>query len=71
MLIQYEAVRGLVNLEDPALKNRLVEKCKEIIISQHSRNWNNQLVLDTLLLLRKLDPQEAERMLDKLGTEKD
>jgi hypothetical protein len=69
-ILQYEALRGLVELGDPALKMRLVEKAKELIDMQSRRQWNDRILLDTLLMLRRLDPQEAERVLEQLGSER-
>ncbi|HEX8179288.1 MAG TPA: HEAT repeat domain-containing protein [Pyrinomonadaceae bacterium] len=68
--MQYHALRGLVELNDPALKQRLVDKSRDIILSQGRRFWNDQLVLSTLILLRKLDPQEADRALEQLSTDR-
>jgi DUF4097 and DUF4098 domain-containing protein YvlB len=69
-LLQYKALQGLVELGDPALKTRLVEKAKELIRMQTYRPWNDRALLDTLLLLRRLDAQEAERVLEQLGSER-
>lgn len=69
-LLQYEALKGLVELGDPALKTRLVERAKELINAQTRRQWNDGALLDTVLLLRRLDPQEAERVMQQLGAER-
>jgi hypothetical protein len=69
-LLQYKALQGLVELGDPALKTRLVEKAKELIAMQTRRQWNDRMLLDTVLLLRRLDAQEAERVLEQLGSER-
>jgi DUF4097 and DUF4098 domain-containing protein YvlB len=69
-LLQYRALQGLVELGDPALKTRLVEKAKELIAMQTRRQWNDRMLLDTLLLLRRLDTQEADRVLEQLGSER-
>ncbi|MFL6209728.1 MAG: HEAT repeat domain-containing protein [Pyrinomonadaceae bacterium] len=69
--MQYYALKGLVGLNDPALKQQLVDKSREIILAQGRRYWNDQLVLSTLILLRKLDPQEADRALEQLGADRD
>jgi hypothetical protein len=69
-VMQYKALQGLVDLGDPALKTRLVEKAKELINMQTRRGWGNQMLLDTLLLLRRLDAQEADRVLEQLGSER-
>jgi len=69
-LLQYKALQGLVELSDPALKTRLVEKAKELINMQTRRGWNDRMLLDTLLLLRRLDAQEADRVLEQLGSER-
>lgn len=69
-LLQYKALQGLVELGDPALKTRLVEKAKELIQMQARRRWNDRMLLDTLLLLRRLDAQEADRVLEQLGSER-
>jgi hypothetical protein len=68
--MQFHALRGLVELSDPALKARLVEKAREIILTDYRRGWNTNTVLGALVLLRKLDPQEADRMLEQLGNER-
>ncbi|MGH9945396.1 MAG: HEAT repeat domain-containing protein, partial [Pyrinomonadaceae bacterium] len=68
-MIQYHALKGLVELGDASLKGRLVEKSKEIITGLSRRHWNDRMLLDTILLLRKLDPQEAERALDQLAVD--
>jgi hypothetical protein len=60
----------LVELGDPALKTRLVEKAKELIGMQVRRGWNDRMLLDTVLLLRRLDAQEADRVLEQLGSER-
>jgi hypothetical protein len=69
--MQYYALKGLVGLNDPALKQQLVDKSREIILAQGRRYWNDQLVLSTLILLRKLDPQEADHALEQLGADRD
>jgi hypothetical protein len=69
-LLQYKALQGLVELNDPALKTRLVEKAKALIRMQTYRQWSDRMVLDTLLLLRRLDAQEADRVLEQLGSER-
>jgi len=69
-VMQYKALQGLVELGDPALKSRLVEKAKELINMQSRRQWNDRMLLDTLLLLRRLDAQEADRVLEQLGSER-
>jgi len=69
-VMQYKALQGLVELGDPALKTRLVEKAKELIDVQTRRGWNDRMLLDTLLLLRRLDAQEADRVLEQLGSER-
>lgn len=69
--LQYHALKGLVELNDPALKQRLVDKSRDLILGQGSLNWNNSLVLDTLLLLRKLDPQESDRALAELSVQRE
>jgi hypothetical protein len=68
--MQFHALKGLVELNDPALKQRLVEKARGIILTDYRRGWNTDTVLSTLVLLRKLDPQEADRMLEQLGSER-
>ncbi|HYG12055.1 MAG TPA: HEAT repeat domain-containing protein, partial [Pyrinomonadaceae bacterium] len=69
-VLQYKALQGLVELNDPALRVRLVEKAKELINMQTRRQWNDRMLLDTLLLLRRLDAQEADRVLEQLGSER-
>jgi hypothetical protein len=69
-VMQYKALQGLVELGDPALKTRLVEKAKELIGVQMRRGWGDRMLLDTLLLLRRLDAQEADRVLEQLGSER-
>ncbi len=68
--MQYHALNGLVGLNDPALKQRLVDKSRELIMLNGRRYWNDQLVLDALILLRKLDLQEADRALEQLSTDR-
>ncbi len=68
--LQYHALSGLVGLGDPALKQRLVDKSRDLIFLNGRRYWNDQLVLDTLILLRKLDVQEADRALEQLSVER-
>ena len=68
--MQYHALRGLVEFGDPALKARLVEKARELILLNYRRGWNSGTTLNTLMLLRKIDPQEADRMLDQLASER-
>jgi hypothetical protein len=69
-ILQYKALQGLVELNDPALKTRLVEKAKALIDMQTRRGWNDRMLLNTLLLLRRLDAQEADRVLEQLGSER-
>jgi hypothetical protein len=69
-ILQYKALQGLVELGDPALKTRLVEKAKELINAQSRHQWNDRMLLDTVLLLRRLDAQEADRVLEQLGGER-
>lgn len=69
-LLQYKALQGLVELGDPALKTRLVAKAKELIGMQTHRQWGDRMLLDTLFLLRRLDAQEAERVMEQLGSER-
>ncbi|HEV2802672.1 MAG TPA: HEAT repeat domain-containing protein [Pyrinomonadaceae bacterium] len=69
-ILQYRALQGLVELNDPALKARLVERAKDLINMQTRRGWNDRMLLDTLLLLRRLDPQEADRVMEQLGSER-
>jgi DUF4097 and DUF4098 domain-containing protein YvlB len=69
-ILQYKALQGLVELGDPALKTRLVEKAKELIAMQARRQWNDRMLLDTILLLRRLDAQEADRVMEQLGSER-
>lgn len=68
--LQFQALRGLAELNDPALRQRLVEKAREIVLQNGRRYWNDRMVLDTILLVRKLDPQEADRLLEQLSTER-
>ncbi|MCA1616167.1 MAG: HEAT repeat domain-containing protein [Acidobacteria bacterium] len=67
---QYHALRGLVELNDASLRQRLVEKGREIVLGQGRRYWNDRMVLDTIILVRRLDPQEADRLLEQLSTER-
>ncbi len=69
--MQYHALKGLVGLNDPALRQRLIDKSRELILLNGRRNWNDQLVLNTVLLLRKLDAQEADRALEQLAAERE
>lgn len=68
--LQYHALSGLVSLNDPALKQRLVDKSRELVLLNGRRYWNDQLTLDALILLRKLDPQEADRALEQLSVDR-
>ncbi|HEY9282433.1 MAG TPA: HEAT repeat domain-containing protein [Pyrinomonadaceae bacterium] len=68
--LQFHALRGLVELNDPALRQRLVEKAREIVLQNGRRYWNDRMVLDTIILVRKLDPQEADRLLEQLSAER-
>ena len=68
--MQFHALKGLVELNDASLKPRLVEKAREIILTDYRRGWNTNTVLSTLVLLRKLDAQEADKMLEQLGNER-
>jgi hypothetical protein len=67
---QYHALRGLVELNDASLRQRLVEKAREIVLGQGRRYWNDRMVLDTIILIRRLDPQEADRLLEQLSAER-
>jgi hypothetical protein len=69
--MQYHALKGLVSLNDPALRQRLVDKSRELIVLNGRRYWNDQLVLNTVLLLRRLDPQEADRALEQLTADRE
>ncbi|MGI9105531.1 MAG: HEAT repeat domain-containing protein [Pyrinomonadaceae bacterium] len=69
-LLQYQALRGLVELGDASLKLRLVERAKALIYMQSRRQWNDRMLLDTLLLLRRLDAAEADHVLEQLGNER-
>lgn len=66
LMLQYYALKGLVELEDATLSARLVEKSKAIINSERKRRGNPQLILDTLAVLKRLDPKEAEKCLIEL-----
>jgi HEAT repeat protein len=68
--LQFQALRGLVELNDPTLRQRLIEKAREIVLQNGRRYWNDRMVLDTVILVRKLDPQEADRLLEQLSTER-
>jgi HEAT repeats len=68
--LQYHALRGLVELNDASLRQRLVEKAREIVLLNGRRYWNDRMVLDTILLVRRIDPQEADRLLEQLGAER-
>jgi len=69
-LLQYRALKGLIELGDASLKPRLVERARALINAQSRRQWNDRMLLDTLLLLRRLDAQEADRVLEQLGSER-
>ena len=69
-LFQYQALKGLIELGDSSLKPRLVERARALINAQSRRQWNDRMLLDTLLLLRRLDAQEADRVLEQLGSER-
>lgn len=69
MSLQYHALKGLVELGDTSLKPRLVEKSRELILANARRGWNDRMVLSALVLLRKLDPTEADRVLEQLDGE--
>ncbi len=68
--MQYHALRGLAELNDPSLKPRLVEKARQLILTNYRRGWNDPATLDTLVVLRKIDPQEADRVLGQLDAER-
>jgi hypothetical protein len=68
--LQFQALKGLAELNDPSLRQRLVEKAREIVLQNGRRYWNDRMVLDTVLLVRRLDPQEADRLLEQLSTER-
>jgi hypothetical protein len=68
--MQYHALAGLVELNDVSLKPRLVEKARSLILMNYRRGWNDGATLSTLVLLRRIDPQEADRMLERLGGER-
>lgn len=68
--MQYHALKGLVELSDATLKPRLVEKARTLILTNYRRGWNEGTTLSTLVLLRRIDPQEADRMLEQLGGER-
>ena len=68
--LQFQALKGLVELNDPALRQRLIEKAREIVLQNGRRYWNDRMVLDTIILARKLDPQEADRLLEQLSAER-
>ncbi|HYX40621.1 MAG TPA: hypothetical protein VE821_02930, partial [Pyrinomonadaceae bacterium] len=69
--LEYHALKGLVELGDPALKQRLVDKSRDLILGEGHRYWNDGLVLETLMLLRKLDPQESDHMLEQLSADRE
>ena len=69
--LQFQALKGLVELNDPALRQRLIEKAREIVLQNGRRYWNDRMVLDTVILVRKLDPQEADRLLEQLSAERE
>jgi hypothetical protein len=69
--LEYHALKGLVELGDPALKQRLVDKSRDLILGEGHRYWNDSLVLETLMLLRKLDPQESDHMLEQLSADRE
>jgi hypothetical protein len=69
--LQFQALKGLVELNDPGLRQRLVEKAREIVLQNGRRYWNDRMVLDTVILVRKLDPQEADRLLEQLSAERE
>jgi HEAT repeat protein len=69
VMLQYQAVKGLVELEDPSLRSRLIERSKAIINAQLAVRQDRRTIFDTLGLLKRLDPQEAEKMLDRLTRE--
>jgi hypothetical protein len=68
--MQYHALKGLAELNDAGLKPRLVEKARALILLNYRRGWNDGTTLSTLMLLRKIDPQEADRMLEQLSNER-
>jgi hypothetical protein len=69
--LQFQALKGLAELNDPSLRQRLIEKAREIVLQNGRRYWNDRMVLDTVLLVRKLDPQEADRLLEQLSAERE
>jgi hypothetical protein len=68
--LQYQALKGLVELGDASLRQRLVEKAREIALQNGRRYSNDRMVLDAVLLLRRLDSQEADRLLEQLAAER-
>jgi hypothetical protein len=68
--MQYHALRGLAELNDAALKPRLVEKARQLILTNYRRGWNDSTTLAALVLLRKIDAQEADRILEQLDGER-
>lgn len=68
--LQFQALRGLVELNDPSLRQRLIEKAREIVLQNGRRYWNDRMVLDAIILARRLDPQEADRLLEQLSAER-
>lgn len=69
VLLQYHALKGLVELGDASLRPRLVEKARAIINAQLGARQDRRVILDTLGLLKRLDPAEADRMLERLSRE--
>jgi HEAT repeat protein len=64
---QLHALKGLVELQDPTLQTRLVNKAAYLVLKGVNEKWFTELTDDAVAQLRRLDPQAAENLLNKLG----
>jgi HEAT repeat protein len=67
VLLQYRALKGLVELGDPSLKSTLIRKAREILVNEYNRNQEQGLAPEVFDLLRRLDAREAEKTRVELG----
>lgn len=65
---QLHALKGLVELQDPDLKPRLVSKAASLVVRGVNEKWFNELIDDAVSQLKKLDPREAENVINNLKT---
>jgi hypothetical protein len=63
---QLHALKGLVELQDPALKDRLLKMAVYLVARGTKEKWFNELVDEAVAQLRTLDPQAAETVINNL-----